>query len=311
MNNDLMNKTYAAMTSDYHDAFWKAMRGSNLAYSDMAQAKISANGGTYLLPAKTASRYSAALQKMNLFRRVGTTLSQTVGDGVLWMGDMEVQPQWVPENESIPVGTDSLEPRHAVRSHKLAIITSLDMDMIRDAGFDLEGYLIGKFGKGFGKAEEDAFINGTGSTMPKGILHETEGAETGVTASGDISFDDVLSLYFSVDKRFRSNGMWLMNDDTALKLKMLKDQNGQYLWNQNSDTILGKPVHISEFMPSDGKPVAFGDFSYYYIIDRMPLTVRPLNEMYIKEDKMGFLCVEYLDGLLIRPEAVKVLKVGQ
>ena len=31
-----MNKTYAAMTSDYHDAFWKAMRGSNLAYGDMA-----------------------------------------------------------------------------------------------------------------------------------------------------------------------------------------------------------------------------------------------------------------------------------
>lgn len=66
-------------------------------------------------------------------------------------------------------------------------------------------------------------------------------------------------------------------------------------------------------MPSDGKPVAFGDFSYYYIIDRMPLTVRPLNEMFTKEDKdkMGFLCVEYLDGLMIRPEAVKVLKVGQ
>ena len=59
MNNDLMNKTYTAMTSVYHDAFWKAIRGSNLAYGDMAQAKISANGGTYLLPAKTASRFVA------------------------------------------------------------------------------------------------------------------------------------------------------------------------------------------------------------------------------------------------------------
>ena len=100
MNNELINKTYAAMTSDYHDAFWKAMRGSNLAYGDLAQAKISANGGTFLLPAKTASRYSAALQKMNLFRRVGTTLSQTVGDGVLWLGDMEAQPQWVPRMDT-------------------------------------------------------------------------------------------------------------------------------------------------------------------------------------------------------------------
>lgn len=147
--------------------------------------------------------------------------------------------------------------------------------------------------------------------MPKGILHDTDGAETGVTVSGDISFDDVLGLYFSVDKRYRGNGVWLMNDETALKLKTLKDQNGQYLWNQNSDTILGKPVYISEFMPSDGKPVAFGDFSYYYIIDRVPLTVRPLIDQYMVRSRMGYLGVEYLDGILIRPEAVKVLRIGQ
>lgn len=72
-----------------------------------------------------------------------------------------------------------------------------------------------------------------------------------------------MNHHISVFKPYRANGAWLMNDETALKLKTLKDQNGQYLWNQNSDTILGKPVHISEYMPSEGKPIAFGDFSYY------------------------------------------------
>ncbi len=102
-----------------------------------------------------------------------------------------------------------------------------------------------------------------------------------------------------------------MNDETALNLKMLKDQSGQYLWNQSSDTILGKPVHVSEHMPSDGKPVAFGDFSNYYIIDRVPLTVRTLVEKYLLQGKMGYLGVEFLDGMFIRPEAVKVLRVGR
>ena len=59
MRNEMLNKTYAAMTSGYHEAVWNAMRGSELAYGEMDQAKISANGGTYLLPAKTASRFSA------------------------------------------------------------------------------------------------------------------------------------------------------------------------------------------------------------------------------------------------------------
>ncbi|RKJ07115.1 hypothetical protein D7X87_00165 [bacterium D16-54] len=41
---------------------------------------------------------------------------------------------------------------------------------------------------------------------------------------------------------------------------------GSYLWNHNSDTIFGKPVNTSEFMPSAAPgrlPVAFGDFSHY------------------------------------------------
>lgn len=311
MRNEMLNRTIAATTPGYHEAFWKAMRGSNLTYGEMAQAKISANGGTYLLPAKTASRYSAALKNTNLFRRIGTVMPGPAGDGMFWMGDMDDKPQWVPENASIPTGNDTLGPRMRVNSHKLAIITSLELDYVSEAAFDLESYLVGKFADVFGKAEEDAFINGTGDAIPKGILHDSDGAETGITVSGDITFDDMLRLYFSLDKQYRANGVWLMNDETALKLKMLKDQNGQYLWNQNSDTILGKPVLISEYMPSDGKPVAFGDFSYYYIIDRVPLTVRALIEMYMVRGKMGYLGVEYLDGILIRPEAVKVLKVGQ
>ena len=46
-------------------------------------------------------------------------------------------------------------------------------------------------------------------------------------------------------------------------------------WNHNSDTIFGKPVHISEFMPSAAPgslPVAFGDFSHYWIVNRLPLS---------------------------------------
>ena len=100
-----------------------------------------------------------------------------------------------------------------------------------------------------------------------------------------------------------------MNDETALKLKTLKDQNGQYLWNQNSDTLLGKPVHISEYMPSGSKPIAFGDFSYYTIVDRVPLTVRTLYEKFALEQKIGYVGVEHLDGFLLRPEAVRVMKV--
>lgn len=310
MKDELINSYYATMEHGYHDAFWNAMRGKGTGDSVIEKARI-ISSDTYLLPAKSASRFSAALKGNNLFRRNGTVLTETSGNPVLWLGDTDAVPEWIPEGQAIPVRDDGIGPKHAIRANKLGIITSMERDYVTDPIFDLESYLIGKFARMFGNAEEDACINGTGEAMPKGILHDTDGAETGITVSGDIAFDDVLGLYFSLDKRYRANGMWLMNDETALKLKKLKDQSGQYLWNQNSDTILGKPVHISEHMPSDGKPVAFGDLSYYCIIDRKPLSVRSLDETFFMQHKMGYLGVEYLDGLLVRPEAVKVLKVSQ
>ena len=303
MNNEMNDKLFLTGRAHYGEAFWKAMRGNDAAYTDLAGAKHNFTN-TYLLPERTATKYSAALKENCLFRRIGTVMNATKNDSAVWISDNDFQPEWVPEHGTIPTTADSTFPKKKVSAHKLAIITSLDDDFVSDLGFDLEQYLVGQFSKRFGKAEEDAFINGNGVDQPHGILTD---AETGVTVSGDITFDDVLALYFAVDKQYRSGGVWLMNDETALKLKTLKDQNGQYLWNQNSDTVLGKSVHISEFMPTDGKPIAFGDFSYYTVIDRIPLSVRTLYEKFAIEQKTGYLGVEHLDGMLIRPEAVKAM----
>lgn len=73
--------------------------------------------------------------------------------------------------------------------------------------------------------------------MPTGILHETDGAEVGVNAKA-LAFDDVIALYFSAKPEYRTHGTWLMNDETAKILRTLKDNDGNYLWNHNNDTII-------------------------------------------------------------------------
>jgi HK97 family phage major capsid protein len=63
-------------------------------------------------------------------------------------------------------------------------------------------------------------------------------------------------------------------------------------------------------MTSGNKAIAFGDFSYYWIIQRQPLTVNILKEKYILNGEIGFTGYERLDGKLILPEAVKLLKIA-
>lgn len=56
-----------------------------------------------------------------------------------------------------------------------------------------------------------------------------------------------------------------------------------------NDTILGKPVVVSEYMPyieAGEKPVAFGDFYYYWIADRDPASVQITS--YAKEHASEF-----------------------
>ena len=168
-------------------------------------------------------------------------------------------------------------------------------------------YLTKEFSRRFARAEENAILNGTGNEEPLGIL---KSAEVGALTS-ELSYDDIVKLYFSVNAEYRKNGVWVMSDETALKLRTLKDKDGNYLWNNNNDTIFGKEVVTSIYMNDSNIPVIFGDLSYIWILIRSPLAVRVLSEKYILNDEIGYAANERFDVKLIRPEAVKVLKVEQ
>lgn len=60
-----------------------------------------------------------------------------------------------------------------------------------------------------------------------------------------------------------------------------------------------KPVEYSVHMSgidSGKKAIAFGDFSYYWIVDRKTLSVKILKEKYIREGQIGYVAHERLDG---------------
>lgn len=165
MNNEMNDKLFLTGRAHYGEAFWKAMRGNDAAYTDLAGAKHNLTN-TYLLPEITASKYSAALKKHNLFRRIGTVMNAAKNDSTIWVSDNEFQPEWVPEYGTIPTTADSNSPKKDVVAHKLAIITALETDFISDLGFDLEQYLVGQFSKRFAKAEEEPSSTATAWTSP-------------------------------------------------------------------------------------------------------------------------------------------------
>ena len=294
---------------EYDKAFWNAMKGNTASADALRSGKTPM--GTIKLPSHTASKFSEALAKESLFRKIGTVLYNQ-GDHKFWARDCDDTASWVPEGAAIPIydGMDDFTS-YDIYSHKLAAVIRMDEDFVFTPGYNLEKHMTAHMTKAFSRAEEKAFITGNGITEPVGILADKGGAEVGATASA-LTYDDVVALYFSVKPEYRKNGKWLMNDETAFALRRIKDNNGNYICNHSNDTILGKEVLISEFMPNadaGALPVAFGDFSYYTIVDRDHTSVKALREKFAINSQIGYLGIEFLDGKLVRPEAIKVLKI--
>ena len=48
----------------------------------------------------------------------------------------------------------------------------------------------------------------------------------------------------------------------------------------------------------------------YWIVGRKPVTVRTLLEKFVLYDQIGYLAFEFLDGKLVRNEAIKVIQMA-
>ena len=135
-------------------------------------------------------------------------------------------------------------------------------------------------------------------------------------AADKITMDEVIDLFYSLRAPYRRNAVFIMNDATVKALRKLKDGQGQYLWQPSitagtPDTILNRPVYTSGFMPTlatGNKTILFGDLGYYWVADREGRSFKRLNELYAPTGQVGFLASQRVDGKLILPEAVKVLK---
>ena len=298
-------------TTEYNREFWNAIRTKrNLPQNETLESGRNRQNGSYRLPYESNKKFEALRQKENLFRRIGTVVNAPKGDFKIWAFDNEPETTWLTDKN--PTFFENVETYDdfQLEGHTLGCSTRLSEDFCGDAGFDVETQVTREFARSIGRAEENACINGDGISAPKGFLQEAYVGQYTL----DINYDDVIRLFFSQDGEYRRNSVWIMNSETALKLRTMTDGDGSYLWNHSDNTILGKPVYISDYMPSesDGKgarPIAFGDFSYFWIVDRKPFAMRSLTEVLVPQQQVAFVGYETLDAKLIRREAIRVMQM--
>jgi HK97 family phage major capsid protein len=189
----------------------------------------------------------------------------------------------------------------------------------------------------FTRLENTAFISGSGSKQPQGILSQTAvttadatrawGAVQYIVTGSSGAFPSsnpgdahakLMDVLITLKAAYRTGAIWLMNRGTLGTVMKERDDVGRPLWQPNLQAdafgirLLGYPVVEAEDMPAiaaDSYSVAFGNFrEAYQIVDRTG--IRILRDPFSAKPYVYFYAIRRTGGDAINREAYKILKFG-
>ena len=296
-------------SDEYRRAMLNAMRSNFRQVSNILQEGVDADGG-YLVPEEYDRRLIDVLDEENIMRGLATKIT-TSGQHKINIAATKQAAAWIEEGGALTFGDATFDQKY-LDAFKLHVAIKVTEELLYDSAFNLENYIITQFGSALANAEEDAFLNGNGTGKPTGIFDAVGGGHLLGTLTAAIKSDDVLDLVYGLKRPYRKKASFIMNDGTLASLRKLKDNNGAYIWQPSyqagePDRVLGYAVHTSAYAPKDA--ISFGDYSYYNIGDRGTRSFKQLNELFAGNGMIGFVAKERVDGKLLLPEAVQIMKL--
>lgn len=199
--------------------------------------------------------------------------------------------------------------------------TTIGEDELEDTDVNLQSYITSSYAQAFAEAEDSAMFIGTGHAngQPEGILNSSVGTYDAGQA-GAFTADDFIALQYQVPAQYRRNGSYVVNSQTELALRLLKDGNEQYLWQPSlqagrPNTFAGRPIYTQDDIPvvspdNDAKVAVFGDFRRgYRILNRNGGSIKRLEEKFIEDGLIGFRYKRRVGGGVIRDDALVILNV--
>lgn len=199
-----------------------------------------------------------------------------------------------------------------ITAYKMAAIIYLTDELIDDSAFDLTNVLVKRFADAVATEEDRVITNGAGTTQPTGIFANANVSNRTCTATG-LTFDDIINLIYDLPVKYRANAAFIIHPQIVRELRLLKDGNSRYLWQDpvaagQPATIHGYPV-IENYW-ADVTKIAFGDYkTAYWLGDRQKMTVKITNdtETTFTQDKTAIRVVERIGGDVIIPNAIRKL----
>jgi HK97 family phage major capsid protein len=216
---------------------------------------------------------------------------------------------------AVTSGTDAAETDPALSGATINVdnfttgVIKVDMALMQDAGFDIDGWVRDKFGKRFFRGASSLIYNGNGSNVAsyKSAISQSVTAGT----AGKITYADLVAAQTALDPAWQNSAEWGMSQGMLGNVLNITDTNNRPVFLPDFGsaskgfvgTILGKPVRMITQMPSavatGAQLTIYGSHRDAYVLRQVNpgLGIIRLNERYAAGFQIGFVAFARLGGM--------------
>ncbi len=247
-----------------------------------------------------ATVFPMATDTMWIPRIVDTTHVSTIHGGVAGA--------WTAEAATLGQA-DPVAGQIQLIAKKFSDYVLVSNELIMDSPIAIAPLLSVLLREGLGFFEDASAIHGEGAGQMLGFMNAPCLISTTRTKTSHIVYDDVLNLYSRMLPSSLTNAVWVASPSAfpdIAQMSLAVGTGGSAVWITNYTTavgappatIFGRPLIISEKMRSLGTlgDLAFCDFSYYVIGDRMQMALTSSEHVAFATDQTAFRIIERLDG---------------
>lgn len=310
-----------------HKTAWNAWSRKGIGEFELAalekKASLTLDTGSagVALPKVVEAGVYSQLVTLSPFRSLANVVTVSSGDYRMLISDNNVGAGWVgetatrPETAS-PVITELKAPMGEVYANPFVSQMALD-----DLSFDAEGHIAEATAQKFAQMENAAFMSGTGTNQPMGLLTTTgiTTVKTGLAAAltdSTKAADFVFNMIQSLPAAYRTGATFTAASSSVAAIRVLKDTTGNYLYSPVTADNPGKlggytlvEIEDSQAIAAGNVPLVFGNFKLgYQIVDRMG--IRTLRDPFSNKPYVGFYSTKRTGGIVKDKAAFVFLKVS-
>jgi len=207
-----------------------------------------------------------------------------------------------------------------LKDYLAGALTLISRKLINNSEFDLVAFVIDRMALAIARFIEGACLNG-GNPDSTSHVNQVKGLAGSVTqtvvagSTSAITADKVIELKDSVKDVFQNDAIFIMSRNTRTALRLLKDDVGRYLLQDDitspfGSTLLGKPVYVSDNMPdiaSGVNAIYYGDMKGLATKFSEDVNIQVLREKYATQHAVGVVGWVSFDAKVENAQAISAL----